>query len=249
MRLFNSNSAVIDYFESSGLIKTTWKDCNNAEDFMSVIKQVMAFYETLMPRKTLWNHTNFGLHITEPLQEWTENNINIPAYRLNTFEKISFVISKDTMSQMSVMEIFDESACGFIPRYFVDEQESMEWLNKPLKKRKIVSTEPPQIIIDRQADKIKLSVEVESEEFDRYLHLFNKLWQARILSVDVAQRYLSLTPRERTILKLLVKGKSNDLISDQLHISPDTVKTHRKNIYRKLECSRIEDLMKYSLVI
>lgn len=249
MQLFHSKTAEIDYFEKSRLVRTTWKDCDNAEDFMTVIRQVMAFYEQLMPRRTLWNHTNFDLHITEPLQEWTENTINIPARHLNTFEKISFVISNDTMSQMSVMEIFDESASGFVPRYFVNEQESIEWLKKPLKKKKVITTEPPQIIIDRKLDKIKLSVEVESEEFDRYLHLFNKLWKAQILSVDLAQRFMTLTTREKIILKLLVKGKSNGFISDQLHISPDTVKTHRKNIYRKLQCSRIEDLMKYSLII
>lgn len=129
------------------------------------------------------------------------------------------------------------------------EEESMRWLTKTEKIKEVILQEAPEIIVDRQADKIELSIEIETEEFDEYLHLFNKLWKARILSIHVAQRIISLTSRERTILKLLIKGKSNEFISDLLCISPDTVKTHRKNIYKKLECPRIEDLMKYSSVI
>ncbi len=46
---------------------------------------------------------------------------------------------------------------------------------------------------------------------------------------------LTLTEREKEILLLLVQGKSNQKISMQLFISVDTVKTHIKNIYKKLE--------------
>lgn len=44
----------------------------------------------------------------------------------------------------------------------------------------------------------------------------------------------NLTKREITILTLLVDGNTIDMISGKLHISPFTVDTHTKNIYRKL---------------
>lgn len=44
----------------------------------------------------------------------------------------------------------------------------------------------------------------------------------------------NLTKRELTVLKLLVEGNTIDMISAELHISPFTVDTHTKNIYRKL---------------
>lgn len=249
MELFNSNIASIDYFEDINLIRTSWKKCENAEEFIPVIRQVMEFYELLLPRRTLWNHANFSLHISPELQEWTEKTINIPSQRLNIFEKISFVVSKDTMSQMSVMQIFDDSACEFIPRYFVDEGESMAWLTQPRQQRKHLPVEPPTIIVDRVKDRIRLSIEVETEEFDEYIRLFDKLWKERVLSLDAAQRLMTLSSRERTVLKLLVRGKNNDFISDVLSISPHTVKTHRKNIYRKLQCTSIESLMAYGVMI
>lgn len=46
-----------------------------------------------------------------------------------------------------------------------------------------------------------------------------------------------LTDRERSILSGLVQGLSNKDIADQLHISPNTVRSHVRNILTKLEVS------------
>ena len=44
-----------------------------------------------------------------------------------------------------------------------------------------------------------------------------------------------ISKREREIISLLIAGKSNKEIASELFISYNTVKTHVKNIYRKLE--------------
>ncbi len=61
-------------------------------------------------------------------------------------------------------------------------------------------------------------------------------------------RYQSLTKRECEILKLIADGDCNKTISDKLCISIHTVKTHRKNICRKLETGRLIDLVKFAQV-
>jgi DNA-binding NarL/FixJ family response regulator len=43
-----------------------------------------------------------------------------------------------------------------------------------------------------------------------------------------------LTPREADVLELLRQGRSNAEIALALHVSVETVRTHRRNIYRKL---------------
>jgi DNA-binding NarL/FixJ family response regulator len=43
-----------------------------------------------------------------------------------------------------------------------------------------------------------------------------------------------LTERERDMLHRLVEADTEDAIADRLHISPHTVRTHIKNIYKKL---------------
>ncbi len=47
----------------------------------------------------------------------------------------------------------------------------------------------------------------------------------------------NLTKRETEVLDLLCKGKSYKVIADELFISPDTVRYHLKNIYKKLQVS------------
>jgi DNA-binding NarL/FixJ family response regulator len=54
-----------------------------------------------------------------------------------------------------------------------------------------------------------------------------------------------LTRREMEILRLLGEGKNNKEISASLYLSPETVKTHLKNIFRKMGVkSRLDAVMK-----
>jgi DNA-binding NarL/FixJ family response regulator len=56
-----------------------------------------------------------------------------------------------------------------------------------------------------------------------------------------------LSPREKTIVKLLVEGKTPKEIADLLYISVFTVRRHRDNIMRKLNLKRLADLIRYAL--
>jgi DNA-binding NarL/FixJ family response regulator len=56
-----------------------------------------------------------------------------------------------------------------------------------------------------------------------------------------------LTPREKTIVKLLTEGKTPKEIADLLYISVFTVRRHRDNIMRKLNLKKLADLIKYAL--
>jgi DNA-binding NarL/FixJ family response regulator len=53
-------------------------------------------------------------------------------------------------------------------------------------------------------------------------------------SPDAAAARFSLTDREREVLGLLVDAHTEEHIADALFISPHTVRTHIKNIYKKL---------------
>ncbi len=56
---------------------------------------------------------------------------------------------------------------------------------------------------------------------------------------------VELTEREREILKYIADGKSNKEISDNLFVSVETVKSHVKNLYKKLNVkNRVEAAMK-----
>ena len=56
-----------------------------------------------------------------------------------------------------------------------------------------------------------------------------------IVSAGFAERVPSLTQREREVLRLLADGLANEEIGRQLHISPETVRTHVRKAMTKLE--------------
>lgn len=56
-----------------------------------------------------------------------------------------------------------------------------------------------------------------------------------------------LTKREKEIVALIAAGLSNPDIAKKLFLSTDTVKTHRKNIMRKLDVNNTAGLVKYAM--
>lgn len=61
-----------------------------------------------------------------------------------------------------------------------------------------------------------------------------ELFKTNLQPANPEQDY-DLTTQEKKVLKLLVDGKSYKLIAQELFISVDTVKTHIRNIYAKLQ--------------
>ena len=56
-----------------------------------------------------------------------------------------------------------------------------------------------------------------------------------------AQAALGISTRELDVLQLIAAGRSNKEIAAQLHVSPNTVKTHAANLFEKLEAKRRTD--------
>ena len=56
-----------------------------------------------------------------------------------------------------------------------------------------------------------------------------------------------LTSRERGVVQLLAKGKSNKEVAQALGISVKTVETHRGHVMRKLNLHSITDLVHYAI--
>jgi len=65
--------------------------------------------------------------------------------------------------------------------------------------------------------------------------LLRGLIERQRTAAQAAERLVSLTPREREVLALLVDGLDQRGIADVLVISPDTVRTHLQRLLRKME--------------
>lgn len=102
----------------------------------------------------------------------------------------------------------------------------------------------------------KLAINIESIHTDVYIAiigvifigvgiLMNRFWLSgehykKPLEVDLSTAYrkVGLSDREYEVLTQVSKGLSNQEISQQLHISENTVKTHVSNLLSKLNAKR-----------
>lgn len=57
----------------------------------------------------------------------------------------------------------------------------------------------------------------------------------------------ALSERELEVLKLIASGQTNQEIAARLHLSPNTIKYHLQNIYRKLQVSNRTEAANYYL--
>ena len=58
---------------------------------------------------------------------------------------------------------------------------------------------------------------------------------------------LNLTFREVEIIALIREGLNNEQIADRIHLSIETVKTHRKNIHFKLGINKVTELVQFAI--
>lgn len=65
--------------------------------------------------------------------------------------------------------------------------------------------------------------------------------------VEIKKSERLFSVRESEIIKLITDGLDARLISEKLFISPNTLKTHRKNIFRKAEVNSTAQLIHYCI--
>lgn len=63
------------------------------------------------------------------------------------------------------------------------------------------------------------------------------------LVVQLRQRFDALTPREQTVMALVVAGRMNKQIAGEIGTSEVTAKVHRANMMRKMQASSLADLI------
>lgn len=69
----------------------------------------------------------------------------------------------------------------------------------------------------------------------------------RTASSGFADRYETLSPREREVFQLIAEARSNKEVAVLLDISPATVETHRARILQKLDVHNIAEVVLYAV--
>lgn len=73
-------------------------------------------------------------------------------------------------------------------------------------------------------------------------YIYDKTANELVPSKKAQNAKVSISKREHQVIELILDNKSSTEIAQILHISYHTVRTHRKNILRKLKCNSIIEL-------
>ncbi|PIE54040.1 MAG: DNA-binding response regulator [Dethiosulfovibrio peptidovorans] len=69
----------------------------------------------------------------------------------------------------------------------------------------------------------------------------------KLLDMDIPSPASLLSDREREVLTMLVRGDTSRAIAEGLHISKNTVDTHRRKIMEKVNCGSIAELTRFAI--
>jgi len=97
--------------------------------------------------------------------------------------------------------------------------------------------------------KLSLNIPFFNSENIIFQKVFKELIPSGEKNLNNWLRFQTLTKREKEILKLIADGYSNKTISELLFISQHSVKTHRRNIYKKLDIHKTSQLVRLAIIL
>jgi two-component system response regulator FixJ len=71
--------------------------------------------------------------------------------------------------------------------------------------------------------------------------------QTEAVTVEIAARIATLSPRERQVMEGLIAGLSNKLIAKEYDISPRTIEVYRANVMTKMQAGSLSELVRLAM--
>ncbi|ROI03240.1 MULTISPECIES: helix-turn-helix transcriptional regulator [unclassified Chryseobacterium] len=248
--LFKSEDLEMYYDESRDIFLGRWNNCDCSDKLISGIKEYKILFDTIVPGKIVWDLTSLSYSIPPELQNWILNFLDIPASKRGIDYKVAHILSRDIYAGLSVMNMYTEGKTSFIPHFFTHENTALQWVSSRPSVQDHES-KPPQLTVEQAIgqNKGRLILDVDLEELPEYIAEFLRILNNRKFYSEGLQYFKELTPKEKLVLTLIISGKANKEIADIFSISCETVKTHRKNLIRKLRCRNIAELMRYYIFL
>ena len=240
MEIYTS-SFVTTEKQDDTLIRTWSEKVPSAEDFQEELQLFRSIYKKIQPKNVLIDNTKFSLEIPQRLFNWIENDVFMPLHDAYGLKRLQFVVSNDSMAQISVMkslEQIDEKLQSF---YFTTKEDALNYLNSPKKKYYV-----NECTMLPESDRARIVIDTDYSNLEDTMQAIKSIKRYKSFQHDNRFKFNELTVREREIFQLVVHGKTAKEIALQLHIEYATVTTHKKNIIKKLELRSFYDWYAYA---
>jgi two-component system response regulator FixJ len=71
--------------------------------------------------------------------------------------------------------------------------------------------------------------------------------KSEAVTLEIASRIATLSPRERQVMEGLIAGLSNKLIAREYDISPRTIEVYRANVMTKMQAASLSELVRLAM--
>ena len=257
MEVYNGPYLIIKYEQDNSRLINTWKSSPTSDiAYRKELIEHLHIVQNIKPTQVMWLLENLTFKVSDVTKKWVDKNISKPIFKSgfiaknqDGFDQVAFVVGQDILAYIETMGIFNEnSTSGFNPKYFAKETEAINWLNEKFNTKDTkFENQNLEITFKGTDDSGKAVFELREQvaNFDGTINSFKTILEQNCFIRNNIEKYSSLSPREKEVLKFIIKRYTNNQISEKMYISFNTVRTHRNNIWKKLEIKQITDCIRY----
>ncbi len=247
VEIYNSEHLNIKFDKNQELFIQEWNHNKelSTEEFRTELLVFKDLFSLHRPKYVLWLQEDFTTKLSLEDHLWIEEKVNVVCLS-HGLEKCAFVIGKDLLAQMQVFKFFEEEQSCIEPRHFSGMEEALGWMIK--------NDEP---VIENAKDfeikfngktaegKSQYTIETSSSNTEAVLKSFNNILSENTFLKNNSERYFSLTNREKQVFQLYANEVGIKKISEELFLSELTVRTHWRNVKKKLSIKSHADIANY----
>ena len=257
MEVYNGPHLVIVHEQENSRLINTWKS-NPPNDlaYRNELIEHRDIVQKTKPSQIMWLLENLTFKVGDVTKKWIDENISEPLFiagliakNQDGFDQVAFVVGHDVLAYIEVIDIFKENSLNsFKPKHFATEIEAKSWLSEEFINKDSNNKDQEIEISYKGTDdtgKAIYELKEQSSDIDNTIRLFKTIIEQNNFMKKNIEKYSSLTPREKETFKFIIKGHTNEQISDIMNISQHTTRTHRNRIWKKLEIKNFRDCLKY----
>jgi len=258
MEVYNGAHLFIKYEKENSRLISIWKSSPpNDLAYRKELIEHLQIAQKIKPSQIIWLLKNLTFKVGDATKKWADENISKPIFKAgfiaknqDGFDQVVFVVGDDLLAYIELMGIFDErSTAGFNPKYLATEADAIHWLNGELNtKDSKVKNQNLEITFKGTDENGKVVFDFRelSYKFDGAVNVLKTILDQNNFMKNNIDKYSCLTKREKETLKLIFKGYTNFQISEKMHVSHNTIRTHRNRIWRKLDIQNLRECLKYA---
>lgn len=218
----------------------SWTEKNlSIEEYKSELSHFMEIFSKLKPTGLIMDITKCRLTIPEELDDWMTSQVLLPIHKKG-IRDLAFTIANDNTVHQSIATSLEKAKPIIQSTYYTGLNEAF---HKTTHNKKSSHFD---IQSNKESETFDINLKISPNALPSFLTSMQQIERDLQFVHENSSKFYSLTIREVEIFKLIAQGNTNKQIALNLFIEDSSVKTHRKNIKKKLHITSTLDIYHYA---